>query len=81
MRWYNEIYAFIQHSMPNLRATQRVNLALLTAAVLSRRKLSLSALARAMIHAVNSASHHQSKKRLFRFLSNHHFDPIRVQTP
>ena len=42
MRWHNEVLEFIQRSVPGLRATRRVNLALLTTAVLSRRKLSVS---------------------------------------
>ena len=79
MRWYNEVLEFIQRSVPGLRATRRVNLALLTTAVLSRRKLSVSILARALF-TLNSSSHHQRKKRLFRFLSNDKFDPVYVQT-
>ena len=66
-------------SAPSLRATRRVNLALLSVAVLSRRKLSLSALARALPVSLSPA-HHQRKKRLFRFLSNDKFDPVHVQT-
>ena len=56
-----------------------MNLALLTTAVLSRRKLSVSILARAL-YTLSSSSHHQRKKRLFRFLSNDKFDPVYVQT-
>ena len=66
-------------SAPSLRATRRVNLALLSAAVLSRRKLSLSALARVLPVSLSPA-HHQRKKRLSRFLSNDKFDPVHVQT-
>lgn len=81
MRWYTEILEFIQRSAPTLRATRKVNLALLTAAILSRRKLSLSALARELARSplVESRSHHHNKKRLFRFLSNIRFDPLRAQ--
>ena len=79
MRWYNETLKFIQYCAPDLRATRQVNLALLCAAILSRRRLSLSVLARAMFTEV-ATSHHQRKKRLFRFLSNDRFDPIGVQT-
>ena len=82
MRWYNEILAFIQYAAPNLRATRTVNLALLSAAILSRRQLSLSALARAIACSglTGSRAHRHSKKRLFRFLSNDLFDPLSVQT-
>ncbi len=79
MRWYNVILEFIQHSVPGLRATRRVNPALLSAAVLSRRKLSLSILARALPVSLSPA-HHQRNKRLFRFLSNDKFGPVQVQT-
>ena len=81
MRWYTEILEFIQRSAPAIRATRQINLALLVAAILSRRKLSLSALARELARSplTKSRSHHQNKKRLFRFLSNQRFDPLRAQ--
>lgn len=79
MRWYNVALMFIQQSAPTLRSTRQVNLALLSAAVLSRRKLSLSILARALPVSLSPAHRHR-KKRLFRFLSNDKFDPVHAQT-
>ena len=64
---------------PQLRATRRTNLALLTAAILQRRTLVLSVLARSWRVQLPYA-HHQRKKRLFRFLSNTAFDSVAVQT-
>ncbi len=82
MRWYNEILAFIQSAAPDLRATRSVNLALLSAAILSRRQLSLSVLARAIAcsNLTKSRSHRHCKKRLFRLMSNDLFDPLSAQT-
>lgn len=82
MRWRNEILAVIQSATPDLRATRAVNLALLSAAILSRRKLSLAVLARAIAGSglTKGRSHRHCKKRLFRFLSNDRFDPLSVQT-
>ena len=82
MRWYNTINLFLNCALPTLRATRRVNLALLTTAILSRRQLSLSCLARAIACSTLpiSASHHHNKKRLFRFLSNDGVDTLSVQT-
>ena len=82
MKWYCEILTFIQSAAPDLRATRAVNLALLSAAILSRRQLSLSVLARpiAASRLTKSRSHRHCKKRLFRFLSNDRFDPLRAQT-
>ena len=79
MSWYHLIATFLNHSLPQLRATRRTNLALLTAAVLERRTLALSILTRAWFCQL-PYSHHQRKKRLFRFLSNDRFDPMAVQT-
>ncbi len=81
MRWYTIINLFLYHAVPELRATRRVNLALLTSAILSRRGLSLATLARAVACSALpvSHSHRHSKKRLFRFLSNDKFDPLSTQ--
>ena len=79
MSWYHRIATFLQGALPQLRTTRRTNLALLTAAVLDRRTLSISVLARAW-HVQLPYSHHQRKKRLFRFLSNTGFDSVAVQT-
>lgn len=82
MRWYTIIDLFLYYVVPDLRATRRVNLALLTSAILSRRRLSLATLARAIACSTLpvSHSHRHSKKRLFRFLSNDKFDPLSTQT-
>ena len=79
MRWYHRIATFLNHSAPQLRATRRANLALLTAAILERRTLTISVLVRAWLVQL-PYSHHQRKKRLFRFLSNDRFDTMAVQT-
>ena len=78
MPWYHHIAAFLHHNLPQMRATRRTNLALLTAAILNRRALSLSELARPWMPGLPQ-SHHQRKKRIFRFLSNPRFDPIQTQ--
>ena len=46
MPWYHHIAAFLHHNLPQMRATRRTNLALLAAAILNRRALALSELAR-----------------------------------
>ena len=79
MSWYHCIATFLNHSLPQLRATRRTNLALLTVAILERRALAISVLVRAW-HIRLPYSHHQRKKRLFRFLSNIGFDTMAVQT-
>ena len=78
MPWYHHIAAFLHHNLPQMRATRRTNLALLTAAILNRRALSLSELARPWMPGLPQ-NHHQRKKRHFRFLSNPRFDPIQTQ--
>ena len=79
MPWYHQIAVFLNDPLPQLRATRRTNLALLAAAILQRRTLVISVLARAW-RVELPYSHHQRKKRLFRFLSNTHFDSVAVQT-
>ena len=79
MPWYHRIATFLNYSLPQLRATRRTNLALLTAAILQRRTLAISVLVRSWRIQV-PYSHHQRKKRLFRFLSNTGFDSVAVQT-
>ena len=37
MPWYHHIAAFLHHNLPQMRATRRANLAMLTAAILNRR--------------------------------------------
>ena len=46
MPWYHHIAAFLSHNWPQVRATRRTNPTLLTTAILNRRALSLSELAR-----------------------------------
>ena len=79
MPWYHWIATFLNDALPQLRATRRTNLALLTAAILERRTLTISVLVRAWCVQL-PYSHHQRKKRLFRFLSNTAFDTVAVQT-
>ena len=79
MPWYHRIATFLNYSVPQLRATRRTNLALLTAAILERRTLSISVLARAWYLQLPYC-HHQRKKRLFRFLSNTGLDTMAVPT-
>ena len=79
MPWYHWIATFLNDALPQFRATRRTNLALLTAAILERRTLIISVLVRAWCVQL-PYSHHQRKKRLFRFLSNTAFDTVAVQT-
>ena len=68
MPWYHWIATFLNDALPQFRATRRTNLALLTAAILERRTLVISALVRSW-HIQLPYSHHQRKKRLFRVFS------------
>ena len=79
MSWYHCIATFLNEALPQVRATHRTNLALLTVAILERRALAISVLVRAW-RVQLPYSHHQRKKRLFRFLSNAGFDTMAVQT-
>ncbi|MDE2813123.1 MAG: transposase [Gemmatimonadota bacterium] len=79
MPWYHWIATFLNDALPQFRATRRTNLALLTAAILQRRTLVISVLVRSWLIQL-PYSHHQRKKRLFRFLSNTAFDSVAVQT-
>ena len=79
MPWYHRIATFLNYSLPQVRATRRTNLALLTVAILERRSLAISVLVRAW-RVQLPYSHHQRKKRLFRFLSNAGVDTLAVQT-
>ena len=76
--WYHRITTFLNHPLPQLRATRRTNLALLAVAILVWRALTTSVLVRASRFEL-PYSHHQRKKRLFRFLSNTGFDTIAVR--
>ncbi len=79
MSWYHRIATFLNDALPQFRATRRTNLALLTVAILERRALAISVLVRAWRTQL-PYSHHQRKKRPFRFLSNTGFDTMAVQT-
>ena len=82
MPWYRQITTFLNYALPQLRATRRTNLALLTAAILDRRTLAISVLVRAWFIRL-PYSHHQRKKSAcggFRFRSNARFDAMAVQT-
>ena len=57
MPWYHYIAAFRSHNLP-MRATRRANLALLAAAILNRRVLALSELARPWMPGLPQ-NHHQ----------------------
>ena len=79
LSWCHRIATFLNDALPQLRATRRTNLALLTVAILERRALAISVLVRAW-RVQLPHSHHQRKKRLFRFLSNTGFEPMEAQT-
>ena len=82
MPWYHRIADFLSDALPELRATRRTNLALLTAAILERRALAVLALARSW-RVQLPYSHHRRKKSAiggFRFLSNTAFDTVAAQT-
>ena len=79
MPWYHQVSTFLNDALPQFRATRRANLALLTAAILQRHTLVISVLVRSW-HVQLPYSHHQRKKRRFRFLSNAAFDSVAVQT-
>ena len=78
MPWYHCIAAFIHRHLPQVRVTKRDSLAILAAALLGRRALAISELARAAMPELPE-SHHQRKKRIRRFLSNDNFAPMTAQ--
>ena len=73
------VASFLNGALPQVRATRRTNLALLATAIPGRRSLVISVLVRAWLVDL-PYSHHQRKKRLFRFFSNTGFDTVAVQT-
>jgi hypothetical protein len=83
--WYPRILAAINAAAPALAPTQAVNLALLVGAILARRALGPSALARAYPaparRRVARPEHDllHRLKRLWRFLGNDRVDPLAVQ--
>ena len=62
MPWYHRIAGFLNHSLPQLRATRRTNLALLTVAILERRHLAIS-LTRTQFVIARSAATWRSRSR------------------
>lgn len=85
MRWYAEVHAAVQRALPTLRATQAANLALLVGALLARRTLNLTALARGYptpaVRRVARPKHDllHRVKRLWRFVGNPRLDALAVQ--
>jgi hypothetical protein len=85
MPWYPRILTAINTAAPGLCATQAINLALLVSAILARRTLCLSSLARAYPAPAQRrapAPKHDllhRLKRLWRFLANERVDPLAVQ--
>ncbi len=86
MPWYRRVHAAIDACLPPLTTTQATNLALLVSAILARRSLSLSELARAWPRPatprVPAPKHDLAHrlKRLWRFTANQRVDPVAVQT-
>lgn len=85
MKWYPEIRATVKRCMPFLLPTQGANLALLVRAILIKRSLCITDLARAfprpLERRVPNPKHDllHRVKRLSRFLSNEQVDSLPVQ--
>src|SRR5512143_2317371 len=85
VRWYPEVRAAVKRCMPFLLATQGVNLALLVRAILIKRSLCQTELARTyprpFVRQVDNPKHDllHRLKRLSRFLANDQVDPLQVQ--
>ena len=85
MPWYPRVLAAVRSAAPFLAPSQAVNLALLTSAILARRTLCLSELARAYpvpaVRRVAGPKHDllHRLKRLWRFVDNARVDPVAVQ--
>ena len=86
MPWYGRVHAAIQIALPGLVPTQATNLALLVSAILAKRTLCLSELARAYPTPARrrvAAPRHDllhRLKRLWRFTANGRLDAQAVQT-
>ncbi len=86
MKWYPEVRAAIKRAMPFLLPTQGANLALLIRAILIKRTLCQTELARTyprpLVRQVESPKHDllHRLKRLSRFLANDQVDPLQVQS-
>jgi hypothetical protein len=85
MPWYDRTLAAVTACCPTLLPTQAANLALLVAAVLTRRTLVLTDLARAFptpaVRRVPMPKHdlHHRLKRLWRFVDNPKIDAVALQ--
>jgi hypothetical protein len=85
MTWYPRVRAAINAALPTFLPTQAANLALLVGAILAKRTLCLSELARAYptpaVRRVAAPKHDllHRLKRLWRFLGNERVDPLAVQ--
>ena len=85
MPWYPRVLAAVRAAAPFLAPSQAVNLALLTSAILARRTLCLSELARAYpVPAVRRVARPKHDllhrlKRLWRFIDNARADPVAIQ--
>ena len=85
MSWYAQVHAAVQRALPTLRATQAANLALLVSAILARRTLNLTALAReyprpaARRAACPRHDLLHRLKRLWRFTANARLDALALQ--
>jgi hypothetical protein len=85
MKWYSEIRATVNHCLPFLLPTQAANLALLVRAILIKRTLCQTELARTFPRPVERQVPHPKHellhrvKRLSRFLANTRVDPLAVQ--
>src|SRR5919112_4375020 len=86
MRWYPRVHGAIQAVVPFLAPTQATNLALLVSAILAKRTLCLSELARAYptparrrVAAPRHDLLHRLKRR-WRFTANGRLDAQAVQT-
>ena len=85
MKWYPEIRRAVKRCLPFLLPTQGANLALLVRAILLKRSLCQSELARTYPRPPQRQVPHPKHdllhrvKRLSRFLANEQVDPIKVQ--
>ncbi len=83
--YYTRVRWAVNTALPTLRATQATNLALLSSAILIKRTVCLSELARAYPRSdqcrVPAPKHNllHRLKRLWRFLNNDRVDPVAIQ--
>lgn len=85
MPWYSRVRSAINSALPKLLSTQKTNLALLVSAILKKRTLCLTELARAYptpkVRRVSYPKHDllHRLKRLWRFTANERVDALWVQ--